>query len=64
MRMTVIHDEKGKVLGALRSEPQKLPDGRTIAPKFLLPAGHTSREIEVPDHLKGPELLQHVSKHK
>jgi hypothetical protein len=64
MKMTVIHDEKGKVVGALRAEAQTLPDGRKIVPAFQLPPGHTSRQVDVPDHLKGNELLQHVAKQK
>jgi len=62
MKVTVIHDQKGNLVGALRTDPQKLPDGRQALPVVRLHPGQKSHVVDVADHLKGAELLKHVAK--
>jgi hypothetical protein len=60
-KLSVITDASGKLLGAVRSEPFKSGDGKTL--QFVPHPGHRHREIEVDDRfLRGSakELGTHL----
>jgi len=62
MKVTVVRDQHGNVVGALRAEPHKLADGRQVSAVVRLQPGQMSHVVDVPDKLRGAELLKHVAK--
>jgi len=56
MKIHVIHDERGELVGTLRAEPQTLKDGREVMAVCRLEKGQKSQIMDVPGHLKGSEL--------
>jgi len=62
MKFNVVYDQKRNVVGAIRSGPQKLANGQEVAAVVRLQPGQKSHVVEVPDHLRGADLLKHVAK--